>query len=157
MNSQYEERLASEIDRELKSLSELQAPSTLIRRVSAAIELRRSLPWYRQPWPTWPVPMRAAALVILAAFFASLCLGVWKLPDTEGYVVAARQAAGWFSGLATLWHALIALVTSLAQAVNLLGQGFLLACFAAVALAWALCLGLGTACLRLALTRRYAK
>jgi len=154
MNSEYEERLAAEIDRELKSLPELQAPSTLIRRVSAAIEQRQSAPWYCQPWEAWPVPMRAAALVILAAFFASLCLGVWKLPDTEGYVVAARHVAGLFSGLATVWNALIALVTSLAQAVSLLGRGFLLACFAAVALAWALCLGLGTACLRFALTRR---
>jgi len=154
MNSEYEERLAVEIDRELKSLPELQAPSTLVQRVSAAIEQRRSSPWYRQPWQTWPLPMRGAALVILAAFFASLCLGAWKLPDTEGYVAAARHAAGWFSGLATLWNALLALFTSLAQAVQLLGRGFLLGCFAVVALAWALCLGLGTACLRLALARR---
>jgi hypothetical protein len=154
MNSQYEERLAAEVDQELKSLPELQAPSTLIQRVSAAIEQRRSSPWYRQPWPAWPVPMRAAALAILAAFFAALCLGAWKLPDTEGYVAVARHAAGWCSGLATVWHALIALVTSLAQAVQLLGRVFLLGCFAVVALAWALCLGLGTACLRLALARR---
>ena len=98
--------------------------------------------------------MRAAALVILAAFFASLCLGVWKLPETESYVAAARHAAGWFSGLATVWNALIALITSLAQAVQLLGRVFLLGCFAVVALAWALCLGLGTACLRFALARR---
>jgi len=154
MNAPYEERLAAEIDQELKSLPELQAPSTLILRVSAAIAQRRRSPWYRQPWQAWPAPMRAAALVILAAFFASLCLGAWRLPDTESYSAATRHAAGWFSGLTTLWNALNALIATLAQAVHLLGRGILLGCLAAVALAWAVCLGLGTACLRLALARR---
>src|SRR5690349_19006650 len=99
MNSEYEDKLAAEIDRELKRLPELQAPSTLLRRVMTAIEAREGLPWYRQAWQAWPAPLRAAALVILLAFFASLCLGVWKLPDTEGYVTATRQTAGWLAGL----------------------------------------------------------
>ena len=154
MNPEYEERLAAEIDRELRGLPELPAPSTLIPRVSAVIAQRRSLPWYRQPWQAWPLPMRAAALVILAAFFALLCLGAWRLPGTESYLAATRHAAGWFSGLTTLWNALNALIATLAQAVQLLGRGFLLGCLAAVALAWAICLGLGTACLRLAFARR---
>ncbi len=154
MNSPDQERLAAEIDRELKSLPELQAPSTLIPRVQAALALRRTARWYRQPWQAWPVAMRAAALVILTAFFASLCLGVWKLPGTESYLAAARHTAGWFSSLTTLWSALHALVTTLAQAVQQLGRGILFGCLAAVALAWAMCLGLGTACLRFALARR---
>ena len=154
MDSEYEKGLAAEIDQELKNLPELQAPSTLIPRVSADIAQRRSVPWYRQPWPAWPVPMRAAALVILAGFFASLCLGAWRLPDTESYLAASRHAAGWFSGLTSLWNALNALIGALAQAVQLLGRGFLLGCLAAVSLAWAMCLGLGTACLRVALARR---
>ena len=154
MNSLYKDRLAAEIDRELKSLQELQAPSTLIPRVSAALAQRRSSPWYRQPWAAWPGPMRAAAFVILAAFFVSLCLGAWRLPETESYSAAARHVAGWLSGLTTLWNALNALVSTLAQAVQQLGRGILLGCLAAVALAWAMCLALGTACLRLALARR---
>ena len=157
MNSPYEERLAAEIDEQLKGLPELQAPATLIQRVSAAIEQRRNSPWYRQPWQAWPAPLRAAALVMLAAFFATLCLGVWKLPETESYVAATRHLAGWLSVLTTLCNALNALIGTLAQALQRLGQGLLLGCLAAVALAWALCLGLGTACLRLALARRSAK
>ena len=157
MNSQYPERLAAGIDQELKSLPELQAPSTLIPRVSAAIEQRRSAPWYRQPWHAWPVLMRAAALVILAVFFASLCFGAWRLPDTENYLAATRHAAGWLSGLTSLWNALNALIGTLAQAVQQLGRGFLLGCLAAVALAWAMCLGLGTVCVRLVLARQITK
>ena len=154
MDSQYEQSLETETDRALKGLPELQAPSTLIPRVSAAIAQRRSLPWYRQPWSAWPVSLRAAALVILAAFFASLCLGVWRLPDTQSYMAAARHAAGWFSGLTTLWNALNALLGALAQAAQQLHRGILLGCLAGVALAWAMCLGLGTVCLRLVLARR---
>ena len=154
MNSEHEERLAAEIDRELKALPELKAPSTLLGRVMRAIEVRQRLPWYRQAWSAWPVPLRAAALLILVSFFASLCLGVWKLPDTESYMTASRQAAGWFSGLTTLWNALNALVGTLAQAVQQLGRGFLIGALAAVALAWAMCLGVGTACVRLALASR---
>ena len=154
MNSEYEEKLAAEIDRELKALPELKAPPTLLRRVMTALEVRQRLPWYRQAWQAWPTPLRAAALVILLAFFASLCLGVWKLPDTEGYVTATRQASGWFAGLATLWNALNALVSAFAHVVQGLGQGFIIGALAAAALAWAMCLGLGTACVRLAFARR---
>ena len=154
MNSSHEERLAAEIDQQLKSLPELQAPSTLILRVSAAIAQRRRSPWYRQPWQAWPVLMRAAALVVLAAFFASLCFGAWRLPDTESYLAATRHTAGWASDLTTLWNGLNAVLGTLAQAVQQLNRGILLGCLAAVALAWAICLGLGTACLRLAFARR---
>ncbi len=154
MDSEYDRRLEAEVDRVLKGLPDLQAPSTLIPRVRTTLAQRRSVPWYRQPWPAWPVPVRAAALVILAGFFGSLCLGAWRLPDTEGYLAASRHAAGWFSGLVTLWNALLALLSTLARAFEQLGRGFLVGCLAAVALAWAMCLGMGTACLRLALARR---
>ena len=154
MDSRYEQRLEAEIDRAMKSLPEVQAPSTLVPRVSAAIAQRRSSPWHRQPWHAWPVPMRAAALVVLAAFFVSLCLGVWRLPETQSYLAATRPAADWFSGLTTLWNALNALLGALAQAVLQLHRGILLGCLTAVALAWAMCLGLGTVCLRLVLARR---
>ncbi len=154
MNSEYEEKLAAEIDHELKALPELKAPSSLLRRVMSAVEARRRLPWYQQSWSAWPAPLRAAALIILVSFFASLCFGVWKLPDTEGYMTASRQAAGWFSGLTALWNALNALVGTLAQAVQQLGRGFLIGALAAVAMAWAMFLGVGTACVRLVFARR---
>ncbi|HWW01775.1 MAG TPA: hypothetical protein VNZ64_18900 [Candidatus Acidoferrum sp.] len=154
MNSENETKLAAELDLELKSLPELRAPSTLMRRVMAAIEARDRLPWYRQSWQAWPEPARAASLLLLTVFFAALCLGVWKIPDTESYSAATHQAAGWFAGLTTLWNALNTLIGTLAHAVQQLGRGFLIGCLAAVALAWAMCLGLGTACVRLALARR---
>ncbi len=136
MNADHDSQLEAQIDRELKSLPPLAAPATLAPRVMAAIA------------------SRAAALVVLAAFFASLCLGAWRLPDTEGYLAAARHAAGWTSSLTTLWNGFNAVLGALAQAVQQLGRGFLIGCLAAVALAWAICLGLGTACLRLTFARR---
>jgi hypothetical protein len=154
MNPQEEKRLALEIDQALRGLPELQAPATLIPRVRAALERRPSAPGYQHPWPDWPLPIRAAALIMLAAVFAALCYGAWRLPDTEGYVAATRHAAGWFAGLTALWSALNALILTLTRAVETLGRVFLVGCLAAAAFAWVLCLGLGAACLRLALTRR---
>jgi len=154
MNANHDTELAAQVDRELKSLPPLTAPSTLAPRVMAAIASRAAAPWYRQPWQAWPVLMRAAALVVLAAFFASLCFGAWRLPDTESYLAATRHTAGWASDLTTLWNGLNAVLGTLAQAVQQLNRGILLGCLAAVALAWAICLGLGTACLRLAFARR---
>jgi hypothetical protein len=156
MNSQHEQRLEAEIDRELRSLAELEAPSTLIPRVRAAIAQRSASQWYRQPWHAWPAPMRAAALAIMAGFFASLCFGAWRLPDTGSYLAASRHAAGWISSLATLWNALNALLSAFAHAIQRLGGGILPGCLVAMFLAWAICLGLGTACLRFALARRQA-
>ena len=42
MNPEYEEKLAAEIERELKALPELKAPSTLLRRVMKTRRLVRS-------------------------------------------------------------------------------------------------------------------
>ena len=154
MNANHDSELERRLDRELKSLPLLAAPPTLAPRVLAAIGSRAASPWYRQPWQAWPVPTRAAALAVLALFFASLCLGVWRLPDTEGYLAASRHATGWFSCLTTLWNALHAVLDALARAVHQLNRGILVGCLAAVALAWAICLGLGTVCLRFALARR---
>ncbi len=154
MSANQDNELEMRIDRELKSLPLLAAPPTLAPRVMAAITSRASVPWYRQPWEAWPAAVRGAALVVLAVFFTSLCLGVWRLPDTEGYLAASRHATGWFSFVTTLWNALNAVLGTLALAAQQLNRVILVGCLAAVTLAWAVCLGLGTACLRFALARR---
>jgi len=154
MNVNYDSELELRVDRELKSLPLLAAPPTLAPRVMAAIASRAAAPWYQQPWQAWPIPARAAALMVLVVFFGSLCLGVWRLPDTEGYLAASRHATGWLSFLTTIWNAMNAVLGTLAEAVQQLNRVILIGCLTAVALAWAICLGLGTACLRFALARR---
>jgi hypothetical protein len=88
------------------------------------------------------------------SLFGALCFAGWKVPRTEGFSVAMHQLGGWFSSVTTLWNALNALVATVLLLFKHLGTGVFIGCLAAIALAWAMCLGLGTFCVRLVLIRR---
>jgi hypothetical protein len=154
MNPEYERKLEAAIDLELKGLPGLTAPDTLSRRVMAAIERRATVPWYRTAWQNWPLSVRIPALALLVVFFGALCFGVWKLPHTEVATAGAAKVSGWFSVFVTLWNALNAVVGVLVLAIKQLGTGLLAAILGAIVLAWVMCLGVGTACVRLAWARR---
>ena len=154
MNWEYEKRLENGIHRELRKLPELIAPRTLISRVMAAIEARLRLPWYRQSWQVWPLGLRAVSLVILLALFGGLCFGAWKLSHAEAVAAAMQRPLSLLSGLGAIFHAISVVLTSLILAVKQLGAGILIACLAALAFGYAMCVGLGTAYLRLGLARR---
>lgn len=154
MESDYEKQLALEIDRELKSLPELRAPASLAARVMAAVEHPVELPWYRRAWQSWPMPIQVGAMGILLAFLGALCYGAWELTYSAGFALALQKAGQWFSGVSAVWNAANAICGTLVIAVKQLGSGFMIAAVAAVALAWAACVGLGTVYVRLAFARR---
>lgn len=154
MNSEYEKQLEREIDRELKSLPELSAPGTLARRVMTAIEQRHELRWYNQPWPSWPLALRVAALALLLTMFGGLCVASWQLTKAAGVSAAAQEVADLFSGLATLWNIVNVLLGAVVVVFKHLGTVFIIACGLIVGIGYAVCVGLGTACVRLALARR---
>ena len=154
MNPNYEKQLEAEIDRALKGLPELAAPRTLAPRVMRAIEQRAQAPWYRQSWQMWPAAVRAAALVLLLALFGAICFAGWELRQTGIVVAATRQVGGWLSGVSTVWNTVSALLGAVVLVVKKLGIAFTVGCLAALALAYAMCFGLGTVYVRLALARR---
>ena len=154
MNLDYEKRLESEIDRELKALPDLMAPHSLFLRVMAAIEKRLALPWYRQSWQGWPVALRAVSLVILLALFGGLCFGTWKFLHTETFASVMHRPMSWLSGVTAIGHAISVVLGSLILAVKQLGTGVILGCLAALALGYAMFVWFGTVYLRLALHRR---
>ena len=154
MNFDDEKQLETAVERELRKLPELLAPRTLILRVMKAIEARLGLPWYRKSWQMWPVALQAVSLVVLLALFGGLCFGTWKLTHLESFAAAMQPVGSWFAAFGTLWHATAALLNALVLAVKHLGTGFLVAIFAALTFGYALCVGLGTAYLRLGLARR---
>jgi len=154
VNQEYEKRLEAEIDRALKGLREMPAPRLLVSQVMAALEQRARLPWYRQPWQMWPLPLRVVSLLILLAVFGGLCFAGWKLPHTAAFAAAIHRIGGWFSGVTTLWNALNVLMGALVVTVKHLGTGFMIACLAALAFGYAMCVGLGTVYVRLGLARR---
>jgi len=154
MNPEYEKQLEAEINRELKGLPPLVAPATLISRVLTAIENRVSLPWYRQPWPAWPMALRAVSLLVLLGAFGALCFGGWKVSQAQSVLAAMHTFTGWFSGASSLWNALNALGGSAIVVAKHLGTGFIIGCLVAVALGYGLFVGLGTFYVRLAFARR---
>ncbi len=134
MSLEYEKRLESEIDKELRALPELIAPHSLFLRVMAAIESRLNLPWYRQSWQGWPLALRAVSLVILLALFGGLCFATWKF--------------------SAILHAVSVVLGSLVLAVKQLSTAVIICCLVALGFGYAMCVGLGTVYLRLALSRR---
>ena len=154
MNANHDRELAAQIDRELKSLTPLTAPSTLAPRVMALIAARAAVPWYRRAWQTWPPALRTVSMLVLLAAFAGVCLGSWQLIHVPAVVSAAREVGGWLGSLGAIWKAAGALVNAVALAFKSLGAWVLVGCVAALLFGYATCVGLGTIYLRLAFARR---
>lgn len=154
MKSKYEHDLALEIDRELKNLPDLKAPATLALRVMRAVSQRQALPWYHLPWQDWPVALRVAALVLLSSLFGGLCVASWQLSRAAGMSATMQEIGGLFSGVANCWNILNVLLGAIVVVAKHLGTGFIVTCALIVGLGYALCLGLGTACVRLAFARK---
>ena len=154
MNSDYKNELEARIDHELKTLRPLHAPGSLAPRVMAEIERRAAVPWYRRAWQSWPVALQAASMVVLLLGFAILCFAGWELNHGASCAAVMREVGGWFAGLNMVWKTAAVLGEAGRLAVGQLGTGFIVAAVAAVALAYATMLALGTACARLALARR---
>ena len=154
MKSEYEKDLEAEIDRALKGLPDLEAPGTLVRSVILAIERRRALRWYTQPWQDWPVTLRFTAMALLSVMFGGLCVAIWQLTRAAGVSTAMQEVGGMFSGLTTVWNIVNVLLGAVVLVVKHLGTGFMIGCALVAGLGYALCVGLGTAYLRLGFARR---
>jgi hypothetical protein len=149
MKPDYEKQLEAEIDARLKELGELAAPATLASRVMRTIEQRAARPWHQRSWETWPRGLQVASFAVLTVLFAGLCVGAWNL---------ANGGVGWGSGtlfgglsrsLATIFSVIDVLKSALVLAVRELGTGVIAGFIAMLALAWAVCIGLGTMYVRL--------
>jgi hypothetical protein len=154
MNPEYEHRLATAIDRELKRLPEVPAPPTLLPRVLRMIEARARLPWYRKAWQGWPTPWRVLSLVLALTLFGGFCFGSWQLMHTQPVSVALHRVGGWLASLATLLNVINVLLGAVWGAMKHLGTGFIVACLASIALGYTACVGLGSVYFRLAFARR---
>jgi len=154
MSFENDNRWEAEIDRTLKALPELHAPETLSRSVMAIIARRARCPWYKQAWQAWPMPLQVVSFGLLAAVMAAICFGVWKLPHLSEVNAATQHVSGWISWVSFFWNIVSNLGTSLLLVAKHLGTPFFVGAFLLISLAWAMCLGLGTACFRLAGARR---
>jgi len=154
MNPHDEQRLEAAIDRELKALPNLRAPSSLASRVMAKIEQPAALPWYRRAWQTWPLPLQAVSMLVLLAAFAGVCFGSWQILHAPAVASALDDLGGWLNSLSVIWKTAGVLVNAVALAFTSLGTWVIAGCLAMLALGYATCLGLGTIYFRLAFARR---
>jgi hypothetical protein len=154
MDPHEQKELEFEIGQELARLPDVSAPATLIPRVMAAIAARAAAPWYRQPWQAWPLPGRLAFLAFLLALFVGLCFGSHEAIRLAGLAPGIQQLGQLLSSMTAIQNALSTAAGIGGLAVRQLGTTVLLATCLALALSYALCVGLGTLCVRLAYSRR---
>jgi len=148
MNPNYEKQLEASVRRELDALGELTAPPALANRILQAIEQRSVVPWYRQSWVAWPYSIRIASLTVLLVAFGGMCFGGWEL--THG-ATGQGWFGGWFAEAGALWQTLAVLTNTAARLVGQLGQGFFVIGAVLMFASCVVCIGLGTACVRLAM------
>lgn len=148
MNPEYEKQLEARVRRELDVLGELPAPPALANRILRALEQRAAAPWYRQPWSAWSPALRVASLAILLLAFGGLCLGGWEL--TQG-ATGQSWFGGWFAAVGALWQTLVVLINTAVRLVSQLGHGVLVIGGTLMFASCVVCIGLGTAYVRLAM------
>ncbi len=100
------------------------------------------------------MPLRVVSLVVLVAISGTICFASWKLTQAESFLAVIHQVNGWFAGANSLWNALNAVLGVGLMLIKKLGTGFIIATLLAVAMGYAMCIGLGTVYVRLAFGRR---
>jgi hypothetical protein len=151
MNTDHDNELEAQVDRELKSLSSLTAPPTLATRIISAIAARADAPWYRRAWPTWPLAGQVASFALLIAMFGGLCFAGWQLAHVVSTTVLAQKVEGALAVASVVWRTLTVLGESVLEVIRHLGAGFVCAVVLVGVVGYALLLGLGSVCYRLAL------
>jgi len=154
MNLNDENRLEAAIDRELKALPNRRAPATLASRVMATLEQRAALPWYRGAWQTWPLPLQAAAMLVLLAAFGGVCFAGWQFVHTPAFAAVSREVVGLFGLFGTIWKTINVLLGAVVLAFKSLGPAVVIGCVATVLFGYAMFVAFGTAYVRLAFARR---
>ncbi len=148
MNPDYEKKLEACVQRELDSLGELNAPPALANRIMRVLEERAAAPWYRRAWPTWPLGLRLASLLLLLGAFGGLCFGTWGLTHA---VTTMEQSSSWLADAQALWRTVGVLGNIAGTFTDRLGTGVIVTGLALLFASGAVCIGLGSACVRLAL------
>jgi hypothetical protein len=154
VNAIYERQLELAISRELKALPELTAPASLADRVLRLAERRAAASWYQRPWQGWPASLQWAGFALLVLSFFGICAAGWTVSQTQIVAWGIEWMRGWMSTIGAGVDGLVGLVSFVAMVLRTLGPGYLIASVLALGLAYALCVGLGAAYLRLAFVKR---
>jgi hypothetical protein len=113
METPEQKELERFIHAQLTRLPEREAPADLARNVLKAIEARRNLPWWKQPFTSWPKANQALLFVALAVVFGGTLYLAWAPAGqvSADSLIDKARSFGWLASVAetifsSLWLAL---------------------------------------------------
>lgn len=148
MNQDFDPKLAAQIDRRLKDLPDLAAPSGLIARTMNTLAQAEPARQTRA-WASWPTAWRAVSLTLALGGLVAVFLGCRSLLPALASVTLPGLSR-WAADAKCLWAALETLGTAVALLAHHFGPWLLPVCLALGVLAYAACVGFGTLLFRFA-------
>jgi hypothetical protein len=154
MNESNEKQLEQLIDRELRKLPELRAPETLVHRVMLAVHAQERQPWWQRPWLSWPRPARLVSSALSCVTVVALVYFGAQAWQATGIGSPLEKIWLWAASLEPLWDWVVALVNAVALVLRSASQQYLLIGLGIATSMYLLCVATGSACYRLAFSRR---
>jgi len=138
MKSPDDLKLEQLVHQMLRPLPDRKAPRSLESRVLAGIAARQAMPWWRQSFAHWPLPVRGAFLALAGGLVAGFVLlgatgAADLLPALRGFLAPLAQVrsvatfvadlgATVFRSIPTLWlYGVVAFIATLYAALVGLG------------------------------------
>jgi len=149
MDDQEQIQLEKAIHRELRGLPELKAPETLLHRVMLSVHERERARW-RRSWMNWPFGLQAGSLIVLlfsAGLVSYLAGAAWDGVNAASMWQRAVMSLAW---LQPFWEILVAISNTILVVLRAANQNLILIGAGALVLAYLMCVGLGTVCVRIA-------
>jgi hypothetical protein len=104
------------IHAQLQKLPEREAPADLLANVMAAVKVRQNLPWWKQPFTSWPRGIQSILFVLLGAVFSTVAYLAAKPAEALSVNALSERASSiyWMPRLVISWvDAAVTVVTNL--------------------------------------------
>lgn len=105
------------IHQQLQKLPERQAPEDLVVNIMAAIAAREKLPWWKQPFTSWPRSIQSVLFLVLASVFSAACYLAWR-PAEVVSVDSITERASSLSWIVTLFSSVADALVVLLRALS---------------------------------------
>ena len=151
MKPEFDPKLESLLDAELKKLPPIAAPASLLPNVMSAVAARARLPWWQRAWWDWPLTAKAAFLLLALAIVGAFSGGGVMLDESVSNY--SQQVAERFGPVTSLWDTGFTILSVGGSLAEKIGQPLLFYGAIFIGLLYLACLGLGTVCVRYALKR----
>lgn len=117
MDSPEQQELEKYIHQQLKKLPEREAPENLVANVFAAIAARKKLPWWKQPFTSWPKNRQAVLFAGLTMAFVALVYLAWRPAESLSADALVERASS-FVWIRTFLQAIGAAALSVLRSLS---------------------------------------